>query len=62
MGGKGSGGWGHLEGAVHMEAARHSCKRAMVGTKWANPHWGCMNGLRNAILTFWGVHFWLVGI
>ena len=32
----GGGGWGHLQGAVHMAAARLGCKRAMVGTEWAN--------------------------
>ena len=39
----GGGGWGHLQGAVHMAAARLSCKKAMLGTGWANSHPGCMN-------------------
>ena len=36
--GTGGGGWGHQQGAVHMAAARLGCKRAMVGTGWANSH------------------------
>ena len=35
-----------LQGAMHMAAARLGCKRAMVGTRWANSHPGCMNRLR----------------
>ena len=45
-GGTGRGGWGHPQGAVHMAAAGLGCKRAMVGTGWANSHPGCMNRLR----------------
>ena len=33
-------------GAVHMAVARLGCKRAMVGTEWANFHPGCMNRRR----------------
>ena len=29
----GGGEWGHPQGAVHIVAARHGCKRAIVGTK-----------------------------
>ena len=32
--GKGGGGWGHPQAAVHMVAARLGCKRAMAGTGW----------------------------
>ena len=31
---------------MYMAAARLSCKRAMVGTGWANSHIGCMSRLR----------------
>ena len=31
---------------MHMAAARAGCKRAMVGSRWANSHPGCMNGHR----------------
>ena len=37
---------GHPQGAVHMAAARLGCKKAMVGTGWANSRPGCMNRLR----------------
>ena len=46
MGGTGGGGWCHPQGAVHMAAARLGCKRAMVGTEWANCHPGYMNRRR----------------
>ena len=42
-GGTGRGGWCHLQGVVHMAAARLGCKRAMVGIEWANSCPGCMN-------------------
>ena len=31
---------------MHMAAARLGCKRAMVGTGWANFRPGCINRLR----------------
>ena len=40
------GGWGHPQGAMHIAAARLGCKRAMVGTEWANSHPGCMDSER----------------
>ena len=39
-------GWVHLLGAIHMAAAWLGWKMAMVDTGWANPHPGCMNGVR----------------
>ena len=45
-GGTGGGGWGHLQGAVHMAAGRLGCKRTMVGIGWANSRPGCMSRLR----------------
>ena len=39
------GGWGHLQGDMHMVAARLGCERAMVGTGWAASHPECMNRL-----------------
>ena len=45
-GGTGGGGWDHLQGAVHMAAARIGCKRTMVGTGWANSWPGYMSRLR----------------
>ena len=45
-GGRGGGGLGHPQGAVHMVAARLGCKWAVVGTGWANSHPVCMNRLR----------------
>ena len=44
--GTGGGGWGHPQGAVHIAAARLGCKKAMVGTGWANSRPGCMSRLR----------------
>ena len=41
-GGKELDGWGHLQGAVHMAAARLSCKWTMGGPT----HTGCMSTLR----------------
>ena len=31
---------------VHMMAARLGYKRAMIGTRWANSRYGCVNRLR----------------
>ena len=45
-GGTGGGGWGHLQGDMHMVAARLGCQSAMVGTGWANSCRGCMDRLR----------------
>ena len=42
----GGGGWGHLQGAVHMAAARFDCKRPMVDTELANSRPGCTNRCR----------------
>ena len=36
-GGTGGGGWGHLQDAVHMVAARLGFEKAMVGTGRASP-------------------------
>ena len=36
---------GSPQSVVHMAAARLSCKRAMVGTRWANSHPRYMNRL-----------------
>ena len=44
-GGTGGGGWGHLQGDMHMVVARLSCQSAMVGTMWANSCPGCMDRL-----------------
>ena len=54
-GGTGGGGWGHPQGAVHMAAARLGCKRAMVGTEWANSRPGCMNRHRKCYSHLRGV-------
>ena len=40
-----------------MAAARFGCKRAMVGTGWANSHVGCMNMLRKRYSHELGVPF-----
>ena len=45
-GGTGGGGWGHLQGDMHMVAARLGCQSAMVGTGWANSCPSCMDRLR----------------
>ena len=45
-GGTGGGGWGHLQGDMHMVAARLGRQSAMVGTGWANSCPGCMDRLR----------------
>ena len=46
MGRTGGGGWGHLQGDMHMVAARLGCQNAMVGTVWANSCPGCVDRLR----------------
>ena len=45
-GGTGGGGWGRLQGDMHIVAARLGCQSVMVGTRWANSCPGCMNRLR----------------
>ena len=45
-GGRGGGGWGHPQGAVHMVAARLGFEKAMVGTGRATPCPDCMDRLR----------------
>ena len=45
-GGTGGGGWGHMQGAVHMVAARFGCEGAMVGSGWGTSRPECMNRLR----------------
>ena len=44
-GGTGGGGWGLLQGAVHMAAVRLGCKSNMVGTGLVNSRPGCMSRL-----------------
>ena len=39
------GGFMHLQGAVHMVAARLGCERVMVGTGLATSFPECMDGL-----------------
>ena len=39
-------GQGKVSGAVHTAAAKLVCKRAMIGTEWANFRPGCMNRCR----------------
>ena len=51
MGGTGGGKWGHLQGAVHMVAARLCCERAMVGTRWTTSHLTVWKDLENTTLT-----------
>ena len=53
MGGTGRGGWGHLQGAVHMAAAKLGCKKTMVGTKWAHSNPGYMNRHRKPRPQVW---------
>ena len=48
----GGGGWDHLQDSVHMAAARLGCKRAMIGTKWANSHPGYTDRPRKQV-NFW---------
>ena len=42
----GGDGWGHLQGAVHMVAARLGFQKAMVGSRRATPCSDCMDRLR----------------
>ena len=37
---------GHLQGVVHMVAARFGCERAMIGTRLGTSHPDCMDRLR----------------
>ena len=46
MGGTGGGGFGHLQGDMHMVAANLGCQSAMVGTGWTKSCPGCMDRLR----------------
>ena len=41
----GGGGWGHLQGDMHMLAARLGCEIVMVGTKRGTSHPDCMDRL-----------------
>ena len=43
--GTGGGGWGHLQGAMHMVAARLGVEKATVGTRRATPLPDCMDKL-----------------
>ena len=45
----GRGGWGHLQGDMHMVAARLGCQSAMVGIGWANSCPSCMDRLRSCM-------------
>ena len=45
-GGTGGGGWGHLQGDMHMVAARIGFKKAIVGTRWSTYRPDCMERLR----------------
>ena len=44
--GTGGGGWGHLQGDMHMLAAVGVCRNALVGTGWSNSYLVCTNSLR----------------
>ena len=44
-GGTEGGGWGHLQGDMHMVGARLGCERVIVGTGWATPRPECMDRL-----------------
>ena len=48
-GGAGGGGWGHLQGDMHMVAARLDCQSTMVGPILALAAW---TGLENTTLTY----------
>ena len=52
--------WLHKqEGAVCMAAARLGYKKmGIVGTRWANSHYGCINRLRKHYSHLVGAHFW----
>ena len=39
-------GWGHLQGDMHIVAARLGCEKTIVVTRLANSHPGCMDRLR----------------
>ena len=54
--GREGGGWGHPQDAVHTASAKLSCKRAVVGIRWAKSYPGCMNSLRKHYSQ--GAHFW----
>ena len=56
-GGTGGGGWGHLQGDLHIVAARLGCQTAMVGIRWANSRPGCMDRLRKRYSHLVGVSF-----
>ena len=45
-GGTGGGEWGHLQGDMHMVAARLGFEKVMVGTEWATSCPDCMDKLR----------------
>ena len=53
-GGTEEGGWGHPQGAMHITADRLGYIEALVGTKWASSHSGCMNWLRKCYFHFLG--------
>ena len=44
--GQGRGEWGHLQGDMHMVAARLGFEKVMVGTEWATSCPDCMDKLR----------------
>ena len=56
-GGTGGGGWGHLQGAVHMAAGRLGCKSNMVSIGLANSCPGCMSRLRKCYSHLLGAGF-----
>ena len=41
-------GWDHQQGDMHMIAAGLGCKKALVGTEWANYHLGCTDKLMDS--------------
>ena len=58
-GGTGGSGWGHLQGAVHMEAARLGFEKALVGTgRTTPPPLTAWTGLENITLTLQRAGFW----
>ena len=42
----GGGGWGHLQGDMHMVAARLGCQKVIAVTWWAASCLGCMESFR----------------
>ena len=40
------GAWGHLQGDMHMVAARLGCQSAMIGSGWVNSCSGYMDRLK----------------